>query len=127
MIKQSYHIHATPEQVWQALVDPKIIEQWSGSPAVMDDQVGTKFSLWDGDMYGTNTEVIAHKKLAQDWYGGKWDKPSKVTFTLRMGDHGVDLELIHTNLPDGTQDDFAAGWKDYYLGEIQQMLEHSHG
>lgn len=121
-IKQTYHIKAPIEEVWQALVDPKIIEKWSGSSAKMDDKVGTKFELWDGDIYGTNTEVIKNKKLVQDWYGGKWDKPSKATFLLKSKDGETDLELVHENVPDDGENDFDDGWKTYYLGEIKKLL-----
>lgn len=125
IIKQTYHIKAPSEKVWQALVDPKIIEQWSGTKAKMDDKVGTHFELWDGDMYGTNTEVVTNKKLAQDWYGGDWKKPSKVVFTLSEKAGVTTVGLGHWDLPDSEFDDFAQGWKDYYLGAIKELLEKS--
>ncbi len=121
--KQNYLIKAPVEKVWQALVAPKIIEQWSGSKAVMSDQVGAKFELWDGDMFGTNAEVIANKKLVQDWFGGDWPEPSKVTFNLSEKDGVTEVELVHENLPDKEASDFESGWRNYYLGSIKKMLE----
>lgn len=106
-------------------MDPKIIEKWSGTKAVMDDKVGTEFELWDADMHGTNTEVIPNKKLAQDWYGGDWKKPSKVVFTLSEKDGVTTVELEHWDLPVGEEHDFEEGWKDYYLGSIKELLESS--
>lgn len=123
VIQQTYHIKAPISKVWQALVDPKIIEKWTGTKAKMDDQVGTEFSLWDGDMHGTNTEVVPNKKLAQDWYGGDWKKPSKVVFTLTEKDGMTTVGLGHWDLPDGEFANFAQGWKDYYLGAIKELLE----
>ena len=82
-IKQTYLINAPLENVWQSLVDPKIIDDWGGGPAKMSEENGTEFSLWGGDIHGKNIEVIPNKKLVQDWKEDDWDNYSKVTFTLK--------------------------------------------
>lgn len=124
-IKQTYHIMAPLDRVWQALVDPQIIRKWSGDKAVMDDKVGTKFSLWGGSNYGTNLKVIKHKKLVQDWYYGNWPKPSKATFTLTHKDGCTAVHLLHENVPDDEASNISDGWNLYYLGEIKKQLESS--
>lgn len=125
-IKQTYIIKTTLEDVWKALVDPKLIESWGGGPAKMDDKPGNKFSLWGGGIWGRNLEVVTNKKLVQDWYSdeeNKWEQPSKVTFTLQAEKNGVKLELIHENIPDENAEDIDEGWKDYYLGPLKNYLE----
>ena len=122
-IKQTYHIQAHAAKVWQALVDPKEINEWGGGPAEMDDNVGTEFSLWGGDIHGTNTEVVAKKKLVQEWFGGKWDQPSHLTFVLTPKGNKTDVELIHKNVPDQEADDIAQGWKDYYMNPLKELVE----
>jgi len=123
IITQTYSIKAPVEKVWQALVDPEIIKIWSGTPAKMDGKVGTKFELWNGDMYGTNTKVTENKLLEQDWFGGDWEKPSKVKFGLTQKGKTTTVILTHSNVPEEKADDFAEGWKSYYLGEIKKLLE----
>lgn len=123
IIHQTYHIKAPVAKVWQALVEPKIIEQWSGASARMDEEVGTKFELWGGDIYGINTLVIPQKKLGQDWYGGDWPKPSKVTFVLSEEDGATLLEIKHWDFPEKEKADFEDGWKRYYCGAIKDLLE----
>ena len=66
-IEQSYEMNATPEQVFEALVNADIIQDWSGDEAKMVPEVGDKFSLWGGQMFGTNLEVVKNKKLVQEW------------------------------------------------------------
>jgi len=39
IIKQKYTIKAPVARVWQAFVDPKIIDSWGGGPAKMDDHL----------------------------------------------------------------------------------------
>ena len=122
-IKQNYTISAAVEKVWKALVDPREIEKWGAGPAKMDDKAGSKFSIWGGDIHGTNATVIENKVLEQDWYGGDWDQPSKVRFELKQKGNKTGLELIHENIPDDEAKDIDDGWKQYYLGPMKEYLE----
>lgn len=122
-LKQTYQIIAPVEKVWQALVDPVEIEAWGAGPAKMEAVENSMFSLWGGDIFGTNTEVVPNKKLSQDWYAGNWPEPSRVTFTLRSRDDATEIELTQTNIPDSEYDEIKNGWEDYYLGKIKEYLE----
>ena len=93
------------DKVWDALVNPKTIEKWSrldssaehptgsrevlqkeatslggAGPAKMSSKNGFSFSLWGGDIWGKNIKVTPKKELIQEWFAGKWPKPSIVTF-----------------------------------------------
>lgn len=124
LIHQTYKIHAPINKVWQALIDPGIIDQWGGGPAEMSDQEGMEFSLWGGDIYGKNLHVVPEKELHQEWFGGEWDQPSLVTFTLSEKDDVTTVELLHENIPDDEEaEDFDTGWKEYYLGPLKELIE----
>lgn len=122
-IKQTYLINAPISKVWQAFIDPKIIEQWGGGPAKMDDKEGSEFSLWGGDIYGTNTRVVKEKLLEQDWYGGKWDAPSKLSFGFTSKGDKTEVRMVHKDVPGNEAKDIDQGWKDYYLGPLKELLE----
>ncbi len=122
-IRQTYHIKASTEEVWRALVDPKYIEGWGGGPAKMSDKVGSQFSLWGGDVYGKNIEVIPGKLLVQEWFGGKWNKPSIATFELSSKNEQTTIEFTHVDVPESEYKDIEQGWKDYYLGPLKDYLE----
>ncbi|MBI2031865.1 MAG: SRPBCC domain-containing protein [Candidatus Levybacteria bacterium] len=122
-IRQEYLINASVERVWRALVDPKEIDKWGAGPAKMDDKVGTKFSLWGGEVHGTNTKVEKNKLLQQDWFGGDWKEPSIVRFVLSEKEGKTKVELVHENVPDDEHDDIDDGWKRYYLGPLKKYLE----
>jgi activator of HSP90 ATPase len=124
-IRKLYKISSPPDDVWQALVDPVMIDKWSGSSNKMDSEVGTNFELWNGDIFGKNLEVIPGKKLVQEWYGGNWPKPSKVTFTIKKDQNGTILELEQINVPDEQFEDIDIGWDEYYLGPMKEMLENN--
>ena len=123
IIKQTYLIKAPLEKVWQAFVDPKIIDKWGAGPAKMNEDECFKFSLWGGDIHGTNTKVIKEKKLVQDWYGGDWVTPSQVIFTFSREKNKTRVDLVHSNLPEDEVNEFDKGWKSDYLGPLKEFLE----
>jgi len=123
-IKQTYSMRAPLARVWKAFVDPDRIEHWGAGPAIMDDKVGTKFSLWGGDIHGTNTKVVKQKLLEQDWYGDEsWAKPSKLTFTFDQRGAETVVELSQDDVPAGEAADIASGWEDYYMGPLKEFVE----
>lgn len=123
-LKQNHSVKANINEVWQALVDPKVIESWGGGPAKMSHLEGFEFTLWGGDVRGKNLTVIEHKKIVQEWYGGKkWKNPSIVTFSLEDKGDKVEIELIHEDIPDEELEKIEEGWKESYLGALKKLLE----
>lgn len=122
-IKQTYEMSATPEQVFEALVNEEIIQNWSRDEAKMSAEVGAKFSLWGGQMYGVNLEVIKNKKLVQEWCYDQWDAPSRVTFILKAVGDGTLVELLHEDVPEKSVKSISDGWSLYYLGAMQEMFK----
>ncbi len=116
-------MNATPEEVFEALVNPDIIQDWSGDEAKMNDQVGGKFSLWGGQMFGINTEVVKNKRLVQDWGYDQWDTLTKVTFTIKAKGKKAVVELLHEDVPEKSLQSITEGWNTYYLGAMQDMFE----
>lgn len=123
---QTYHIAAPVNLVWQALVTPKHIAGWGAGPAKMQAKVNTTFRLWGGDIYGKNTVVQKAKRLEQDWYGGKWPKPSLVTITLSAERGGTKVVLTHKHVPDAEASNLRSGWRDYYFGPLKEYVEQLH-
>jgi uncharacterized protein YndB with AHSA1/START domain len=121
--KQTYHIKASVLQVWQALVDPKIIDEWGGGPVKMEARAGTDFEFWGGDIHGTNIKVVKEKELVQEWISGDWPEASIVTFTLEPEGEGTKVVLVHEKVPDSEADDIRSGWREYYLGPMKEYLE----
>lgn len=122
-ITQKYKIRAPLERVWQALVDPEVIREWSGASAVMDDQVGTEFSLWAGDITGKNVKVEMMQELVQEWRYRGWKTPSIVTFRFNKDDDETNVELLHENVPEKSAKSIAQGWQTEYLGPVKKLLE----
>ena len=123
-IKQTYEIAATPAEVWRALTEPRIIEEWSGASATFPLRVGAAYSLWDGSIGGEIVEVVPMQKLVQTWKPQDWVRTdSIVTFMLLPHASGTRVDLHHVNVEESDFDGTTDGWDAYYLGAIKRMFE----
>lgn len=122
-VVEEYQIESPIEKVWEALTESSLIEKWGAGPAKMDANEGTKFSLWGGDIHGTNIEMVPYQKIVQEWYSGNWKEPSILTLKLIKNGQNTKVELLHENVPDDEYKDIEEGWKDYYMGPLKEYLE----
>jgi activator of HSP90 ATPase len=121
--KQKYIIKATKRKVWNAIVNPKIIDKWGGGPSKMTEEVGFRFSLWKGTIFGKNIKVEKHKLLMQEWFGGRWDEASVVTYDLNEKNGITTLILIHENIPNTEEDALKNKWKKDYMTPLKKLVE----
>lgn len=116
--KKQFKINAEPSDVYSALTNPYTIELWTGYQAVMSNDPGSEFSLWDGDITGKNIEFIQDRKVVQEWYFGEQPTRSIVTITIQSDKGDSQVTVEHTNIPDEDFADIAEGWREYYMGSI---------
>jgi activator of HSP90 ATPase len=116
--KKTFRINAEPSDIYSALTNPYTIELWSGYTAIMREEPGTEFSLWEGDITGKNLEFIRDKKVVQEWYFGDQPEKSIVTITIDRDRDNSKVTVEHTNIPDEAYADLTEGWKEYYIGAI---------
>jgi len=125
-IKQTVVVSATPEQVYEALVDAKKHAEFTGAKATSDPKTGGKFTAWDGYIYGKHLELEKGKKIIQEWTTTEWPKgypPSKVEFTLKKVEAGTEITMIHSNVPAEQADDLKQGWKDFYWEPLKDYFK----
>jgi len=122
-LRKYYRIKGTPTEIYAALINPFSIALWTGSHADMQEEAGTEFSLFDGDIEGMNLEFEKDHKIIQEWYFGDQIDKSIVTITLRPDRHYTKIELHHTNIPEDAFEDMAHGWDVYYFGGLKSFFE----
>lgn len=121
--KKHFYLGGLPADVYNALVNQAMVEIWSGEPAVMSEEPGSEFSLWDGSITGRNLEFEKDHRIVQEWNFGEQDEPSLVTLKLHPKGKGTQLEVLHTNIPDDAYDNIVEGWISDYLGGLEQLFE----
>jgi len=123
-IRQTYLIAAPVAEVWRALTDPDLIEEWSGADAEFEPTVGTEYALWDGSFCGKIVEVVPNQKLVQTWQPDYWEiEDSLVTFTLTPVGDQTRVDLLHEHVEEFDYEGTREGWDLYYLGAIKQMFD----
>jgi activator of HSP90 ATPase len=120
--KKTFKINAEPSDVYSAITNPYTIELWSGYPAVMSEEPGSEFSLWEGDIAGRNIEFVRDHKVVQEWYFGDQDVKSIVTITIKPDRENSIVTVEHTNIPDDEFSGIAEGWKDFYFDAINNFF-----
>lgn len=122
--KKYFRIPAEPEIVYLALTKQHTIRLWTGANAEMNDEPGTRFSLWDGSITGTNVAFEEGKKIVQHWDFGEQETPSEVTIKLHEDKNGsTSLEVIQTNIPDEDFENILNGWADIYISSLIDFYE----
>lgn len=114
---------APPEEVYLGLTKAQSIQLWTGAEVEFVEEVGSEFSLWEGDIVGKNLELDPGKKIVQQWYFGEENEPSIVTIKLHPDKKGTSLEFVQTNIPDEDFEEFTAGINEYYLGGLADFFE----
>ena len=127
-IKHIMHLNQTPQEVWEYLTKPELIEQWLGETD-FKPIVGHKFrfiSPYGNDSICEVLEVIPFTKLSYSWQKNSAidNKPftSKVEWTLIPKENGTELQLVHTGFT--TMEDIVAheaGWKTC-LKQLEEQI-----
>jgi activator of HSP90 ATPase len=116
-INQKILIPATPNQVYEAYIDPKLHSKFTGSKATGKAVVGAKFTAWDGYISGKYLELEKDKRIVQEWVTTDWPEgylPSKVEFTLKATKEGTELTMKHSEVPTIQEDELKEGWTEFY-------------
>ncbi|HCV43697.1 MAG TPA: hypothetical protein DGH68_09455 [Bacteroidetes bacterium] len=124
-IRQSVTLSATPEQVYEALMNSKTHAKFTGAPAKISRKVGGKISAYDGYIDGTNVELVKNKKIVQMWRGGDWPEGdySRATFALKKVKGGTKLTFTQTGVHDKQYRAIKQGWIDFYWVPMKKMFE----
>lgn len=120
--KKYYTLPVPPEEVYLALTNPATIQLWTGEKATMSTEPGSEFSLWEGNISGTNISFEENKSIVQQWYFDQ-EEPSIVTFKLHPHKNGTSVELRHTNIPDEEYDEIIDGWNETYFASLDEFYE----
>lgn len=116
MIKQKVFIPASPNEVYDALMDQKKHFEFTGAKARIENKKGGKFSVWDGYATGENLILEPGKQIVQSWRASDWPvgKISKVTYHLSPKNNGCEIEFEHIDVPRDFEEDIKNGWEEYY-------------
>jgi activator of HSP90 ATPase len=126
VIEQIVQFDATPEEVFDALLDPLKHSNFTGSRATTSRRAGARFTAWDGYISGKNTRFVKDKKIIQEWKTTEWPKgypPSRLEITLTAKGSGTELKMVHSKVPAEQLEDYRKGWYDSYWNPLKRYFE----
>ncbi|HEY4348555.1 MAG TPA: SRPBCC domain-containing protein [Gaiellaceae bacterium] len=133
-IRREVEIAASPETVWELLVDPEKATAWWGRVVTLELHVGGRLRIEvtaRSVAAGTVVEVDPPRRLVYTfgWEAGGGGPDvlpagsSTVEIDLIPAGSGTTLRLVHTGLPDeAAAGQHGAGW-DHYLGRLAVAAE----
>jgi activator of HSP90 ATPase len=108
---------ASPEEVYDVLMDSEKHTAVTGSAASIDPKVGGKFTAWDGYIFGKNLELERGKKIVQEWMTTEWPEsysPSLLKLTFTKVKDGTEITVVHSNVPADDAAAYDKGWYEFY-------------
>jgi activator of HSP90 ATPase len=116
---------ASPEMLYTAWLSSKGHSAITGAKAEIRPITGEKFTAWDDYISGENVELENFRRIVQKWRTTDFpaDSPdSRLEILFEETKGGTQITLIHTGLPEGTEDEYLKGWKDYYFKPMKKFL-----
>lgn len=133
-IKQTWHFKQSPEEVWEYLTKPELIEQWlmkNNFQPIVGHKFQFTFTPKPGSPYAGAVdcevlEVKPYSRLSYSWDGGTYDGSrkfnSKVIWTLIPKGTETELQIQHDGF-EILEDilNHTSGWKTC-LKRIEELL-----
>jgi activator of HSP90 ATPase len=124
-LHQTVTIRASPHDVFESIVDPKLHEQFTGASAKLQRKVGGTFAHYDNSLIGFVVEIVRDKRLvlawrSSDWAEGAW---SIARFSFEKVRGGTRLVFDQFGIPAGDFNDIQEGWKQFYWSPLKAYHE----
>jgi activator of HSP90 ATPase len=123
-IHQSVTFKASPQIVYDLLMDSKLHSAFTQAKARISPQVGGSINAYDGYISGKNLALKKGKLIVQSWRASDWPEEylSTVTFALEKVAAGTRLTFTHQQVPSEEYADFKQGWIDNYWKPMKAYL-----
>ena len=123
-LHQEIPIKATPQRIYQALLDSKQFAAFTGLAAEIEARAGGAFSMFGGLIVGRNIELVPNQRIVQAWRPANWDPGvySIVKFELKSHGTGATVVLDHTGFPEGNFGHLDPGWYERYWEPLKKYL-----
>src|SRR5262245_3193020 len=115
-IEQVVTFDASPEQVYEALMDSKQHAAFTGAPARVSREVGGPVSCHDGFISAVNVALDKNARIVQAWRAKSWPEGvhSIATFALEPAGGKTKLTFTQHGVPDDAHEAISKGWEERY-------------
>jgi len=123
-LHQEIDLQASPQRIYDALLDSKQFAEFSGEAAQIGREEGSAFSMFGGVIVGRNIELAPAQRSVQAWRPSHWAPGtySIVRFELKARNAQATLILDHTGFPEGDFSSLNYGWGLKYWDPLKRFL-----
>ena len=122
-VKQKVIISASPQEVYDAYIDPKKRSEFTGYKATGKPVVGGKFTGIDGHIYGKLLELEDGKRVVLEWTSTDYDYgPSKLELCFNKVPAGTELDIVISDVPEDQADEDADAWTEYWWDPLKKYF-----
>jgi len=121
--------NATPQQVYDALVDDGLFKAWSGHPCNIKSATGDHFEAFgEHCVSGKHIHCDPGHQLIQLWRiaGHNWPEGhySTATFSLSpSGEKDTEIDFTQDQIPWEAAADLCSGWYEYYWNPLNKFFK----
>jgi activator of HSP90 ATPase len=115
---------ASPQRIYEALLDSKQFAAFTGLPAEIDAKVGGAASMFGGMIVARNIELVPNQRIVQAWRPAHWEAGLYSIVRFEMTPHGAGSFLIldHTGFPEANADSLDQGWHAHYIDGLRKYF-----
>jgi activator of HSP90 ATPase len=115
---------ASPQRLYEAILDPKQFAAFSGFPATIDRTPGGAFTQFGGQIEGRTVELVPNQRIVQAWRPAHWDAGiySIAHFEFKPRAAETTLVFDHTGFPVGEYNRLDWGWQNHYWDPLKKFL-----
>ena len=128
-INQTITFLASPDNVYQLLMDQEKHAAFTGADAEISNDVDGKFCAYDNYCRGYNIELVPGKKIVQAWHfeedGWPEDHYSICTFSFVPDGDKTILHFEQTGVPEHKVEDLSGGWKEFYWEPMEAYIKNN--
>jgi hypothetical protein len=92
----------------------------------VESRIGGRHTAWDGYIEGEILELEPSRRILQSWRSLDFpadSPPSRLELLFNAtSDGGVEMTLLHSEIPEGQGTDYEEGWFEYYLKPMQRYF-----
>jgi activator of HSP90 ATPase len=125
-IVQTVRFKASAKELYAAYMSPRAHAGFTGGGAAeISAKAGSRFSAFDGELFGTTLHTLPGKLIVQAWRSSGWkksDPDSILTLAFRDEDGAGVIELAHINVPEHDHAGVTQGWREYYWKPLRAWL-----
>jgi activator of HSP90 ATPase len=123
-LHQEVAFTASPQRIYEVLLDSKQFAAFTGLPAEIDPKVGGAFKTFGRLIVGQNVELVPDQRIVQAWRPTNWDPGvySIVKVELKPQGPGALVVLDHTGFPESDFDGLSSGWPERYWEPLRKFF-----